>query len=65
MSRPIRNRVKCTVFDLFNIKYKNVFKRPNLLLEFRTFTLITKKSIWRYVIINRRGGVEVIIANTL
>ena len=45
MSRPVRNGVKCTVFDLFNIKYRNVFKRPDLLLEFKAFTLAAKKLI--------------------
>ena len=65
MFRPVRNRVKCIVFDLFNTKYRNVFKRPNLLLEFKAFAIAAKKSIWRYVMTNRYRGVEVIMADAL
>ena len=65
MSRPMQNRVKCTVFDLFNIKYRNMFKRPDLLLEFKAFAFTVKKSIWRYVTTNRCRGVEVIMADAL
>ena len=45
MSRLIQNGVKRIVFDLLNIKYRYVFKRPNLLLEFKAFTIAAKKSI--------------------
>ena len=45
MSRPVRNGVKYIVFDLLNIKYRNVFKRPNLLLKFKAFALAAKKLI--------------------
>ena len=61
----MQNGVKCTVFDLLNIKYRNVFKRPNLLLEFKAFTFTAKKSIWRHVTTNRYKGIKVIMANTL
>ena len=63
--RPVRNRVKYIVFNLLNIKYGNVFKRPNLLLEFKAFALAIKKSIWRYIMTNRYKGMEVIMADTL
>ena len=65
MSRPVRNRVKCIIFDLFNTKYGNVFKRPNLPSEFKAFAVATKKSIWRHIMINRYGGVEVTMADTI
>ena len=45
MSRLIQNGVKRTVFDLLNIKYRYVFKRPDLLLKFKAFAITTKKSI--------------------
>ena len=45
MSGPVRNGVKYIVFDLLNTKYRNVFKRPNLPLEFEAFTIAAKKSI--------------------
>ena len=45
MSRPIQNRVKYIVFDLLNTKYGHIFKRLDLPLEFKAFTIITKKSI--------------------
>ena len=65
MSRPVRNGVKCIVFNLLNIKYRHIFKRPDLLLKFRAFTFTTKKSIWRHVTTNRCKGVEVIIADII
>ena len=61
----MRNGVKYTVFDLLDTKYGNVFKRPNLLLEFKAFALAIKKLIWRHVTTNRHRGIEVIIADTL
>jgi hypothetical protein len=45
ISRPIQNGVKYTVFDLFNTKYRYMFKRPDLLLKFKAFTIAAKKSI--------------------
>jgi len=63
VSGPIRNRVKRIVFNLLNTKYRDVFKRSDLLLEFKAFTIAAKKSIWRHVTTNKYGGVEVIIAN--
>ena len=45
MSRPVQNGVKYIVFNLLDTKYRNVFKRPNLLLEFKAFALATKKLI--------------------
>ena len=42
-----------------------MFKRPNLSLEFKAFALTAKKLIWRYMIINRRGDIEVIITDTV
>ena len=65
MSRPARNRVKRIVFNLLNIKYGNVFKRPNLPLEFKAFALATKKLIRQYMTINKYRGIKVIIADTL
>ena len=65
MSGPVRNRVKYIVFDLLNIKYRNVFKRPNLLLKFKAFALAAKKLIWQYITTNRCRGVEVTIADAL
>ena len=65
MSRPVRNRVKRIVFNLLNTKYGHVFKRSDLLLEFKDFTVAAKKSIWRHVTTNRRGGVEVMMADTV
>ncbi len=61
----MRNRIKRIVFNLFNIKYRNMFKRPNLLLKFKAFALAIKKLIWQYIMINRYGGIEVIMADTL
>ena len=62
---PVRNGVKYTIFNLLDTEYGNVFKRPNLLLEFKAFAFTAKKSIWRYVTTNRRGGVEVIMADAV
>ena len=42
-----------------------MFKRPNLPLEFKAFTLIIKKLIWRHMTINRYGGIEVIMADAV
>jgi len=42
-----------------------MFKRPNLLLKFKAFALAIKKLIWQYIMINRYGGIEVIMADTL
>jgi hypothetical protein len=61
----MQNGVKCIVFNLFNIKYGYVFKRPNLLLKFKAFTITAKKSIWRYITTNKCRGVEVIIADII
>ena len=61
--RFIQNGVKCTVFNLFNIKYGHVFNRLDLLLKFKAFTIAAKKSIWRHITTNRCEGVKVIIAN--
>ena len=44
-SGPIQNRVKRIVFNLLNTKYGHIFKRSDLLLEFKAFTITTKKSI--------------------
>jgi hypothetical protein len=61
----VRNRVKRIVFNLLNTKYRHVFKRSDLLLEFKDFAVAAKKSIWRHIITNRRRGVEVIMANAI
>ena len=61
----MQNGVKCIVFDLLNTKYRNVFKRPNLLLEFKAFTITAKKSIWRHIITNTRKSMEVIMADII
>jgi len=61
--RPVRNGVKRIVFDLLNTKYRHVFKRSDLPLEFEAFAITAKKSIWRHVTTNRRRGVEVIMAD--
>jgi len=45
MSGPIQNGVKYIVFDLLNTKYRHVFKRSDLLLEFKAFAIAAKKSI--------------------
>jgi len=42
-----------------------VFKRSDLLLEFKAFAITAKKSIWQHVTTNRRRGVEVIMANII
>ena len=63
MSRPVRNGVKCIVFNLLNIKYRYVFKRPDLLLKFKAFAITAKKSIWRHVTTNKYKGMEVIMAD--
>ena len=65
ISRPVQNGVKHTVFNLFDIKYRHVFKRLNLLLKFKAFTITTKKSIWRHVITNRYKSVEIIMADVV
>jgi len=44
-SGPVRNGVKRTVFNLLNTKYKYVFKKSNILLEFKAFAIAAKKSI--------------------
>jgi hypothetical protein len=64
-SGPVRNGVKRTVFDLLDTEYGNVFKRPDLPSEFEAFALAAKKSIWRHVTTNRRGGVEVTMADAV
>jgi hypothetical protein len=64
-SGPVRNGVKRTVFDLLDTKYGHVFKRSDLPLEFEAFAVAAKKSIWRHVTTNRRGGVEVRIADVV
>ena len=45
VSRAVRNGVKRAVFDLFNTKYRNVFKRPDLPSKFEAFALTIKKLI--------------------
>ena len=65
MSRPMRNGVKYIVFDFLNTKYGNVFKRPDLLLEFKAFAVTAKKSIWRYVTTNRCRSIEVTMVNII
>ena len=64
-SGPVRNGVKRTVFDLLDTKYGHVFKRSDLPLEFEAFAVAAKKSIWRHVTTNRRGGVEVRMADVI
>ena len=44
--RPMQNGVKCIVFNLLNTKYGYIFKRSDLLLEFKAFAITAKKSIW-------------------
>jgi hypothetical protein len=61
----VRNGVKRIVFNLLNTKYGHVFKRSDLPLEFNTFAIAAKKSIWRYVTTNRRGGVEVTMVDAV
>ena len=61
----MQNGVKRIVFNLLNTKYGHMFKRSDLPLEFKAFAIAAKKSIWRYVITNRRGGVEVMMANII
>ena len=63
--RPVRNGVKYTVFNLLDIKYRYIFKRPDLLLKFKAFTIAAKKSIWRHVTTNRYKSVKVIIADII
>jgi len=45
MSRPIQNGVKRIIFNFLNIKYRHIFKRPDLPLEFKVFTITVKKFI--------------------
>ena len=61
----MQNRVKRIIFNLLNTKYRNVFKRPDLPSEFKAFALAAKKSIWRHMTINRRGGIKVTMANAI
>ena len=65
MSGSIQNGVKYTVFNLLNIKYGYIFKRPDLLLKFKAFTIAAKKSIWRHITTNRYKSVEVTIADVI
>ena len=44
-SKAVQNGIKRAVFDFFNTKYRNVFKRPDLPSEFEAFILAIKKSI--------------------
>jgi hypothetical protein len=45
MFRPIQNGVKYIVFDLLDNKYGYIFKRLDLLLKFKAFTIAAKKPI--------------------
>ena len=45
MSGPVQNGVKRIAFNLLNTKYRHIFKRSDLLLEFKAFTIAAKKSI--------------------
>ena len=65
ISKFIQNGVKYIVFDLLDIKYGYMFKRPNLPLKFKAFAIAAKKSIWQYVMTNRCESVEVIMADVV
>jgi hypothetical protein len=42
-----------------------MFKRPNLPLKFKAFTITAKKSIYWYITTNKYRGVEATIADII